>query len=107
MQQGDTVAAIPFFQKGLEVKRALAKADPNDLQAQRDLAVMYNRLGDLHLRLGAAYKRLKVYQKVLALSQAMATADPNDARAKNDIAVSNNLLAWLLATSLGRIDPRR
>ena len=59
LQLGDTDQALQFYQKGLELSEALAKADPNDAQARRDLSVSYNRLGDVHLQLGDTDKALQ------------------------------------------------
>ena len=47
----------------------MAKADPNDAQAKRDLSVSYNKLGDVHLKLGATDKALKPTRR-LELSEA-------------------------------------
>jgi tetratricopeptide (TPR) repeat protein len=81
-----------MYQKGLDVSVALAQADPNNAQAKRDLAVSYERLGDVHLRLGATDKALEMHQKDLDLSVALAQADPNNVQAKRDLAVSYNKL---------------
>ena len=35
------------YQRGLEFREALAKADPDDAQAKRDLSISYNKLGDV------------------------------------------------------------
>ena len=37
LKLGDTDKALQSYQKALELREALAKADPNDAQAKRDL----------------------------------------------------------------------
>jgi hypothetical protein len=37
----------------LELSEALSEADPNAAWAKRDLSVLYDKLGDVHLKLGA------------------------------------------------------
>jgi serine/threonine-protein kinase len=87
-----------FYMLSLEIFQALAKADPNDAEAKRYLAVSHSKLGDVHLQLGATDKALQAYQKGLKLSEALAKTDPNDAQAQSDLAFSSNALAWILAT---------
>jgi tetratricopeptide (TPR) repeat protein len=87
-----------FYTRSMEIFQALAQADPNRSQAKRDLSISYERLGDVHLKLGATDKALQAYQKGLGLSEALAQTDPNNAQAKRDLAFSYNELAWPLAT---------
>jgi tetratricopeptide (TPR) repeat protein len=72
---------------------ALAKADPMNAQAKRNLSISYYQVGDVHLKLGAIGKAIKAYQKDLELSEALALADPNNVEAKRDLSVSYNKLA--------------
>ncbi len=60
--------------------------------AKRDLSISYERLGDIHLKLGAADKALAVYQKRLELAEALAKADPSNADAKHGLSTSYNKL---------------
>src|SRR5262249_20392533 len=62
--------------------------DPRDTQAQRDLSVSYNKLGDVHLQLGATDQALQAYQKGLELSEALAQADPANVQAQQDLSRS-------------------
>ena len=39
------------------------QADPNDDQARRDLSILYDRLGDRHLKIGKTDQALKYYQQ--------------------------------------------
>jgi pentatricopeptide repeat protein len=66
----------------------LAKADRNDAEAKSELSLSYNKLGDVHLKLGSTDKALDYDRKGLELSEALAKADPNDAQANRDLSVS-------------------
>ncbi|MCS6849848.1 MAG: hypothetical protein NZ700_01605 [Gemmataceae bacterium] len=61
------------------MSQRLAEADPKSAQAQRDLGVSYNKLGDVQLRLGQTQAALDFYEKALAVSQRLADADPKNA----------------------------
>ena len=89
---GAAESARRFYTGSLEIFQALARADPNDAQARRDLAISYGRLGDVHLKLGATDEALQYFQKDLELSEALARADPNDAQARRDLAISYSKL---------------
>jgi tetratricopeptide (TPR) repeat protein len=72
--------------------QALAKADPNNAQAQRDLSISYNKLGDVQLQLGATDKALGMYQKGLDVRLTLAKADLNNAQAQRDLSISYSKL---------------
>jgi serine/threonine protein kinase len=90
--RGAVEAARQFYTRSMEICQALAKADPNDAQAKRDLSVSYHKLGDVHLRLGATDQALQSYQARLKLSEELAKAEPNDVQAKRGLSVSHNRL---------------
>jgi serine/threonine protein kinase len=96
LSQMDSKSAVEsarrLYARASEILQVLVKADPNDAQAKRDLSVSYNRLGDVHLQLGATDKALESYRKDLELSEALAKADPNDAQAKRDLSISYDRL---------------
>ena len=72
----------------MKLSEALAKADPNDARARRDLSTSCDRLGDVQLRRGSTDEALQSFRKVLELSEALAKADPNDAQARRDLSIS-------------------
>ncbi len=51
-QLGDTQSALGYYQQCNDIRERLAEADPTNTQAQRDLSVSYNKLGDVQLKLG-------------------------------------------------------
>ena len=52
LELGRTQDALDFYKKGLNVAQRLAEADPKSAQAQRDLSVSYDKLGNVTLELG-------------------------------------------------------
>ena len=89
---GPLTAARKVYQQALEIAQKLAAADPSDAQAQRDLSVSYDNLGDVQLQSGQVTEALGSYQKGLEISQKLAAADPSDAQAQLDLVVSFNKL---------------
>ena len=71
-------------------------ADPTNAQAQRDLSVSYERLGDLLLRLGDSAQAERHYRDSLTIPERLATTDPTNAEAQRDLSVSYNKLGDLL-----------
>ncbi len=56
-------SARRLFARGAEIWEAMAKAGPNDIQAKLYLSISYDRIGDVHLRLGATHKALQFTKK--------------------------------------------
>ena len=75
-----TDKALQSYQEALKLSEALAKADPNDAQAQRDLSVSYNKLGDVHLRLGATDQALQSYQRAWSCARRWPRPTPTTPR---------------------------
>ncbi len=61
--RGAAESARRFYTRSMEIFQALAQTDPNSSQAKRDLSISYNRLGDVHLKLGATDKALQAHPK--------------------------------------------
>jgi WD40 repeat protein/tetratricopeptide (TPR) repeat protein len=86
--QGEwTREAQGHYQAGHEIFQKLAAADPGSA-AQRDLAVSYDRLGDVSLRRGDVRAARGAHQKALDIRQKLAAADPGSATAQRDLFVS-------------------
>jgi serine/threonine protein kinase/Flp pilus assembly protein TadD len=83
-----TESARLFYSRSTKIFEALAKADPSNAEAKRDLSSSYVRLGDVQLELGSTNNALESYQKFLELSEALVQADPNDTEAKRDLSIS-------------------
>ncbi len=69
--------------------------DASDTQAQRDLSVSYEKLGDVQLKLGDAHAALGNYQESLEIAKRLAEMDSSDTQAQRDLSVSYHKLGWL------------
>jgi tetratricopeptide (TPR) repeat protein len=90
---GQTADALKCYQDGLEISRRLAESNPGDAQAQRDLSISYNKLGDVTLQLGQTADALKCYQDGLEISRRLAESNAGDAQAQRDLMYSHYKLA--------------
>jgi tetratricopeptide (TPR) repeat protein len=87
-QRGQTKQALESCQKCLEVSQRLAQLDPSNAEAQRDLSISFDRVGNVTLQLGQTKEALEHYQKGLEVRQRRAQADPNNTQAQRDLSVS-------------------
>jgi len=78
----------------------LAAADPSDAQAQRDLSVGYDRLGNVQLLTEHVNEAFESYQKRHEISRKLAV-DRSDARAQFDLASSH------VKTGLARLQQKQ
>jgi non-specific serine/threonine protein kinase/serine/threonine-protein kinase len=85
--------ALEVQRKALELREALSRENPSDLQARRDLAQAYSRVGFRLTGLashtdGASYLRqsLEHHRKALALSEEIAKAASENARDRRNLA---------------------
>ena len=90
------VLGSPYFaeqrQKAHEIALRLAKADPSDREAQRDLWVSSNKLGEAREALGNLPEAKKHFEEGLAICRRLAEGDPENAQALRDLVVSHNFL---------------
>ncbi len=84
--------AADEFQSAHEIALRLAQADPDSTQAQRDLSVSYNKLGDVERKLGEMFQAKEYFEEGLAISRVLADADPTSAEARRDLWVSYHKL---------------
>lgn len=76
------------YEKAEAIARQLAAADPSDAQAQRDLSISYERLGDVTLQAGQPARALEYYTQGLEIRQKLAAADPSNTKAQTDLMIS-------------------
>lgn len=96
-QPGDAEQALQHFRRSLQIREDLAAAHPDSPQAQRDVAVVSNRLGDVLCERGDAEQALQHYQRGLEISERLAAASPESALAQRDLAVSLDRLGDFLS----------
>ena len=87
-----TEQARQQFTRALEIAESLAAAEPREAQAQRDLAVMHSKMGNVLLQVGASKQALEHYQQSLEIRRRLATADPADAYAQRDLSIAHSKL---------------
>jgi len=81
-----------YFDAAGETAELAAAADPTDAQAQRDLAVSYERFGQIHIQTGDLAKARDYFEKELVIAEARMQADPASAEAKRFTSVVYNFL---------------
>ncbi|MBV9011564.1 MAG: CHAT domain-containing protein [Pseudonocardiales bacterium] len=95
LQMGIVGATIERRHAMHNVAANRAAADPGNAQAQRDLSVSHNNLGDLAMAVGDSAGAQEHYQAGLEIDQRLAAADPGNAQAQRDLSVSHNNLGDL------------
>ena len=89
LQPGDRAGALAAYQESLDIRRKLAAADPGNAQAQRDVSVSLDKLGDVKLqRRRRPAGALAAYQESLDIRRKLAAHDPGNAQAQRDVSVS-------------------
>jgi eukaryotic-like serine/threonine-protein kinase len=89
-------AALAQYRAALRIRETLAAADPQNGEAQRDLATSYGKLAEMSERLGDLPAALQYVRRALVLDAALAKADPDDAQNQLDIAFDREKLGNLL-----------
>ncbi|MCI0466433.1 MAG: tetratricopeptide repeat protein, partial [Beijerinckiaceae bacterium] len=85
------VEALGYFRRALAIREELATADPA-VEAQRDLALSYERTGD-ELFDSDVDEASKLYEKSFAIRERLAVAEPDNSDRREDIAVAYERLA--------------
>ncbi len=83
---GDTTGAKTAAERSLSIARELAK-DKANAQAQRDVSVSLETIGDVKRQLGDSAGALAVYEESLAIRRELAK-DKANAQAQRDVSVS-------------------
>jgi non-specific serine/threonine protein kinase/serine/threonine-protein kinase len=97
---GSTRAQEKLVKTALQYLDSLARESRDDPSLQRELAVAYQRVGDIEGRrgtqnLGNTSGALESYWKALRIREALAAAFPADSKARNDLAVMHTRIADL------------
>jgi serine/threonine protein kinase/tetratricopeptide (TPR) repeat protein len=88
LEQGGSAEARKRYEKAHDLARQVWEANPDSVEAQRDLSVSHEKLGDVYLRLGDSQAALDSYKKALEIDQRLADADKASAQAQRDLSVS-------------------
>jgi tetratricopeptide (TPR) repeat protein len=95
LQQGEVIAALVHYEKSLAIRLRLA-SDTSDLQAQRDLSLVHDRIGRAHARAGDLEAALVSYQTSLEIAGGLAAADPSNPDLQRELAQGNQVIGDVL-----------
>lgn len=99
--EGDLAKASGYQRLSLEISERLLKENPQSGEAERDVAISLNRLGDILAKGGPpeAVEAKKYYERSLGISESLVARDPQSAVARRDVTIGLNRLGDLLAKS--------
>ena len=86
--QEPLAAVRKAYQQAFDIAQKRTTANSLNAQTQRDLALSYDRLGDVCLRAGEVQHALEHYQNELLIRQKLADAEPSDAQGQRDLSIS-------------------
>jgi serine/threonine protein kinase/tetratricopeptide (TPR) repeat protein len=85
---GHSSDALDSYRKALKIRETLAAADPSDPAAKRDLAFVYQRIGQVCALLNDFAGAKEGDQKSFAIYETLHAASPNDAKLTLSLAAS-------------------
>lgn len=95
----DTTSAVEFARwlrrRVVQIDRNLAEAAPGDTQAQRNLSISYEQLGNVHLRTGAIGSAITCFRTALEINRRLAESASADLQAQRDLSISYQKLGDL------------
>ena len=100
---GDSPGALESYRKALAIRQAVVAADSKNTQAQSDLGVTYERIGDILRRTKGPGEALESYQRNLSINEALSAADPRNAKIRRNLSVIHNKLGHVLENA-GELD---
>jgi hypothetical protein len=89
------------FEESLVINRSLAERDPSNLDRQRDLMVILNRVGGMRLQAYDFENSVAAYEEALTIARALVAAEPDSAERQIDLVMS------LTQTQIMVLDPVR
>lgn len=93
---GDTAGAIDSYLKALRIREALVAASPQDVEARRDLARSYARIGTRFQETSETAAGLEYLRKGFAIYRELAAQQPASAEIRYDLAATYNDLGLAL-----------
>ncbi len=85
---GSTDSARQHYERSFEIAKKLAAVNPDAPGAQRDLAIAFSTLGDLHRELGASDQAMEFYTESLRIRDGLNTNQPDDNEALRQLSLS-------------------
>lgn len=96
---GDTVAALASYRKALALRESLTNQAPKNRDFQRDLALSYESIADLHLTTGDTSEAQTNYSKARQLLEKLVEQDPTSRPLRSVLAKSYQNLMGILITN--------
>jgi tetratricopeptide (TPR) repeat protein len=84
---GDSTGALKAYEESLDIRRALAAADPSLAARQRAVSVSLGKLCDVKRDAGDAKGALAACEEELAIARRLAEADPGNTELQRDVAI--------------------
>lgn len=98
-ENGDVDTAYENYTAAEKIFQSRADNNPSDLQAQQDLAVINERLGDLYVRMNKGIKAHFAYVRSISILERLHNDDPDNVWLLQSIVVGNlklgDLYVWL------------
>jgi Flp pilus assembly protein TadD len=88
VQAGDLAGAKARFEEGLGIARKLAQVNPTSAEAQRDVSISLDRLGDVAVQAGDLAGAKARFEEGLGIRRKLAQANPTSAQAQRDVVFS-------------------
>ena len=85
---GQSDGALASYRKALAILEPLSAANQSDREFLRDLATLYERIGNIQLRKGNWPEALQRNNKALAMRQDLLAADPSNKEYRSEVADS-------------------
>jgi tetratricopeptide (TPR) repeat protein/energy-coupling factor transporter ATP-binding protein EcfA2 len=95
-----------YYDRSRVIREKLAAADPENLTAQRDVSLIYDRIGNTLLSESRHEEALDIFRKGLTIRERIVSLDPRNVIAKRDVGFSHDRIATTLQ-ALGRVDDTR
>ncbi len=92
LRLGSSEAAMQSYRSGAAASERRVRANPNDLDGQRDLSVSHDRIGDVLVAQGDGPGALAAYREGLAIREALAARNPLNTRWQRDLCLCFALL---------------
>lgn len=97
MKAGDLAGAKARLEEDLVIAERLAAQNPGSAEAQRDLSISLEKLGDVLVKAGDLAGAKARFEKSFELRERLADQNPGSAEAQRDVCVS----LWKLASLPG------
>jgi tetratricopeptide (TPR) repeat protein len=106
VEEGGSAEAKARYEKAYELALRVQQANPGNVQAEHNLSVAYNKLGDVCLRLGESQAARDWYRKGLEVRQRLADLQKDNPQTQRDLFISHIKLGDV-SLGLGEIQAAR